>query len=316
MKNDYLGIKSAVLLLFFTAAVFQRAYSQGASKEDYDKLKKEYDTVVLDRDNVLAQIKSLLDYKNKYQEMESSIKKSGEEKSQVQKELKARLEQNTLLQQKIDELQSAQAQLAQDNESLHNSLEKLKIEYKMIPETRKEISRLQKENTDVIKELKQADAKVKRMEEQKLDADAQAESYRRQLNDFKKRYEEPLVKNRSLEKKVSQMPARFAELARENKILIKETALMHYNLGVFYTQNKEYSRSVAEFEKAIELNPDDPYAYYNLGYVYAEYLVNRPKAIEYFRQYLRLAKKEDKDVDWVKRYILTWQTWEGKKPAE
>jgi tetratricopeptide (TPR) repeat protein len=91
---------------------------------------------------------------------------------------------------------------------------------------------------------------------------------------------------------------------------------MHYNLGVFYTKNKEYSRAIAEFEKALELNPDDPAAHYNLGFIYAEYLVNRPKAIQHFRKYLSIVKTEDKDVDWVKKYILTWQTWEGKKPVD
>jgi tetratricopeptide (TPR) repeat protein len=91
---------------------------------------------------------------------------------------------------------------------------------------------------------------------------------------------------------------------------------MHYNLGVFYTKNKEYPRAIAEFEKSIELNPEDPYAHFNLGYIYAEYLVDRPKAIVNFRKYLSLLKTDDKDADWVKKYILTWQTWEGKKPIE
>ena len=105
-------------------------------------------------------------------------------------------------------------------------------------------------------------------------------------------------------------------MARENKILIKQTALMHYNLGVFYSENKQHSRAVVEFERAIELNPGDAHSYYNLGYIYAEFLHDRPRAIENFRQFLRLAKGSDKDVDWVKKYILTWQTWEGKKEAK
>jgi len=91
---------------------------------------------------------------------------------------------------------------------------------------------------------------------------------------------------------------------------------MHYNLGVFYTNQKDYSRAIAEFEKALELTPDDPYVRFNLGYIYAEYLVNRPKALEHFRQYLRYAKPDDKDADWVKKYILTWQAFDGKQPME
>jgi tetratricopeptide (TPR) repeat protein len=89
---------------------------------------------------------------------------------------------------------------------------------------------------------------------------------------------------------------------------------MHYNLGVFYSQNKEFDRATAEFEKAIEVNPDDASSYFNLGYIYAEHLQNRPKAVANFRQFLKLAKRDDKDADWAKRYILTWQTWEGKTP--
>lgn len=316
MKNTFRS--GAVLLVCFVLVLVMpcRATPQGATQEEYDKLKKQYNAVLADRDNILAQSKSLLEYKNKREEIQTQLKKLTDEHARLQKDLQARLEQNLLLQQKIEELQSTQGQSVQENEALKNSLEKIKIEYRIVPETRQEIIRLQKENTETLKNFKQLQAKVKDLEEKKLDAYAQAESYRRQLNDFKKRYEQALAKNRTLEKKIAQIPSRFAELARENKILVKETALMHYNLGVFYTQGKEYSRAIAEFEKAIELNPDDPYAFYNLGYIYAEYVVDRPRAIDNFRQFMRRAKSEDKDVDWVKKYILTWQTWESKKPVE
>ena len=98
--------------------------------------------------------------------------------------------------------------------------------------------------------------------------------------------------------------------------MIKQTAATHYNLGVFYTKNKEYSRAIAEFEKAIELVPDDAYSHFNLGYIYAEHIVNRTRAIEHFRFYLRHAKKDDKDIDWVRKYVLSWETWQGEEPLE
>jgi len=317
IKRLFLKKTGAVFLASLIVLCFlKQSYPQEVTKEEYEKLKKEYDILVVDRDNLLAQAKHFIENKNKIDELNELLKSTSAEKQRLEKELNARIEQINLLKQKIEELESAQTQLTQENAGLKNSLEKIEIEYRIIPETRKEIARLTKENTDILRDFKQLQAKIKSYEEERLDAEAQAESYRRQLNDFKKRYEQALAKNRALEQKISQVPKRFAELARENKILIKETALMHYNLGVFYTQNKEYSRAIAELEKAIELNPDDPYAHYNLGYIYAEYLVNRQKAIEHFRQFLRLAKSDDKDVDWVKKYIITWQTWEGKSPSQ
>ena len=344
-QKEMLSLISVVLMFIFLPS----AYSQGSPKEEYEKLKKDYEKVVAERDNILIQAKILLEYKTRAidleksvkllkaekesavksleQEKENAAKKLQEEKSQLITELKSLKEQLARLsdksqeesqdfQQRIADLEKANVKLSQDGENLQDSLEKLKIEYKMIPETRKKLTRIENEKNQLLNDSKKMELKFKVMDEERLNKDAQLEIYRLQINDFKKRYAEALTKNKEFEKKLEKMPARMAELARENKILIKETAFTHYNLGVFYTKNKEYSRALAEFEKAAELNPDDPYTYYNLGYIYAEYLPDRPKAVENFRKFLRLCKTDDNDVDWVKKYILTWQTWEGKEPLK
>jgi len=87
---------------------------------------------------------------------------------------------------------------------------------------------------------------------------------------------------------------------------------MHYNMGVSFIKSKDYKRAIKEFQKVLEQDPYDAYANYNLGYIYAEHLVDRPAAIEYFQKYLTYAK-DAKDTDWVKKYILTWQTWYGRE---
>lgn len=306
-----------ILFLFF---IFISSPNVHAEDNDYGKLKKQYEALLVDRDNLLSQTRNLLHYKDKCLKLEMTIKELQAEDEKLTRQIQEKISQVQILQEKVEDLEEARIPLLEERDSVKNSLDKLKIEYRILPETRKEIARLRKENTKLLKDFKKLDKKLeqrfKLLEGKKLDAEAEAEIYRRQLNDFKKKYKEALNKNRRLEKEVGRIPKRFVELARENKVLIKQTALMHYNLGVFYTENKQYSRAVAEFEKAIELNPDDPYVHYNLGYIYAEYLVNRSKAIECFRHFLRLAKSNDKDVDWVKKYILTWQTWEGKKPIQ
>jgi tetratricopeptide (TPR) repeat protein len=323
-------LKIAISVIFLTSLVFVfagRLYSQGNLKEEYEKLKKEYEKVVIDRDNILMQTRNLLDYKEKSQERENLLKGLQEEKTRLLSELETIKTQNSQLEQKsqeeisalkekIAELESRNAQALQEKELLKNSLEKLEIEYKILPETKKTISRLEMEKKEALRNYNQLKEKFKTLEEERLDKDAQIEINRRQIKEFQKQAEEAMIKNRELEKRAQEIPARFAEMARENKVLIKETALMHYNLGVFYTKNKEYSRATAEFEKATELNPEDPYAHYNLGYIYAEYLVDRSKSIEHFRKFLSLCKTDDKDVDWVRKYILTWQTWGGKKPIQ
>ncbi|MCX5707436.1 MAG: tetratricopeptide repeat protein [Candidatus Omnitrophica bacterium] len=314
MRRYILGF--CVLLLAVCAGWSRAAHAQVNYKDEYEKIKKEKDLVSADRDNIYAQTKNLLEYKSKYRTLEAEAKKAIDEKAKLQLDSQILQEQLTGLQQKVSDLETEKEQSDKERLDLKKSLEKMMIEYKIVPETRKEITALKNENASVRRSIQQYESKMKAFEQQKLNDNAQLEIYRMQIKEHKKRYETALARNRVLEKKTEQMPTRFAEISRQNKTLLKETALMHYNLGVFYSKNKEYTRAVAEFEKSVELNPDDAASYFNLGYICAEYLVNRPKAIGYFRKFLSLVKTEDKDVDWVRKYILTWQTWEGKKPMD
>ena len=308
-------IFGCVAAMFRVIGVYP-ACGQEDYKAMYEKLKKEYDGVVMDRNNILQQSKGFIELKAKVQTAQDEINKANAAKDEALKEAESARLLSGPLNEKISALEVSNEALKKEAEESRKAFDKMAFDYKVVPETQRENSRLKNENSLLARDLKNLQIKLKRMEEQQLNDSAQLEIYRRQIKEFKRRYEQSMAKNRSLEKKIEKIPARFAEIARENKVLIKETALMHYNLGVFYTKNKEYSRAIAEFEKDLELNPDDGAAHYNLGFIYAEYLTNRPKALEHFRKFLALVKSEDKDVDWVKKYILTWQTWEGKKPID
>ena len=135
------------------------------------------------------------------------------------------------------------------------------------------------------------------------------------LKDFQdkiKGYYELVAENKNLRDKTAQLPEKFIKLVEQNKRLIQETADMHYNLGVFYTERKKYKQAAQEFLKAVEIKPDDATSNYNLGFIYAEYLKNKPKAIEHFKQYLWLSKGLDKDADKARKYILIWETYDQK----
>jgi len=306
------GCVAAVLLVVGA----RPTYGQEDYKARYDQLKRDYDAVNADRNNIILQVKGLVEADAKCKSAGEEIKKAVDAKEAALKDAKAAKEQAGMLADKVSSTEAAYVTAVKERDELKRALDKMTLDLKIVPETQRENVRLRNELSNAQRDLKNLQIKAKRLDEQQLNDAAQLEVFRRQIKEFKRRYETAMAKNRSLEKKIEQIPAKFAEIARENKVLVKETALMHYNLGVFYTKNKEYSRAIAEFEKDLELNPDDGAAHYNLGFIYAEYLVNRPLALTHFRKFLSLVKSEDKDVDWVKKYILTWQTWEGKKPID
>ena len=133
------------------------------------------------------------------------------------------------------------------------------------------------------------------------------------LKKIKVKYKKAVKANKAFYKKTKEVPKKFSVIVRQNAMLLKETARMHYNLGVFFTKNREYEKAIAEYKKALELRPDDTNSYFNLGCIYAERFDDREKAIESFRSFLRLAESDDKDINWVKKYLFTWETFKGKR---
>lgn len=306
-------------LLFLLGVLPQWGYAQAPGAgcgPEYEKLKKEHEALLIDYQNVLAQAKTLLEYKNKARDMEDFTRQGAVEKESLIKEKEEALAQAAELKDKVHQLDESIVKLTQERDEYKNSFEKASVGNIIGEETKKKIAGLEKQGASLSQENKDLENKIKAMEKVALKREAEAELSEKQISEARAKYDEARKQNRVLERKIDEEPKQFAELARENKVLIKRTATMHYNLGVFYTENKEFERAVAEFEKAVELNPEDSASYFNLGYIYAEQLTNRPKAVGYFKQYLKLAKRDDKDVDWVKRYILTWQTWEGKVPIK
>ncbi|MBI4845191.1 MAG: tetratricopeptide repeat protein [Candidatus Omnitrophica bacterium] len=323
MKKRFLVYTAVLILMIAFNAFGQTEANYEGIGADYEKLKAEFESLRRDRDNLNIQLKALVKYKNEIVEIrkdkeaiELERKQWQLEKQTLENQNKNLLYQKDLLIDKIGTLEAQQFKLEQERDEINKLLSKAKAGHIIIDDLRKQIKDKEKEVVVSEKKAELLDAKAKSAENKLAEEEAKSEILREQIKEIKSKYKDALAQNKTLEKKIEQQPKEYAEIARENKILLKRTALMHYNLGVFYTKNKEYNRAVSEFEKAIEINPEDAQAYFNLGYIYAEYFVDRPKAIDNFQKYLQLAKKEDEDIEWVKKYILTWQTWEGKKPAK
>ena len=302
------------------AVEFKNKYAK--IEQDYAKSKNDFEAISSDRESMRIQIRGLLGDRARARELEGTVEKDKQDSETIKKEKQVIIEQNSELKNTIKKLELLYERTIKEKEQLAAELAKER-DTSLLRRTEQEKANLKKENDTLNNNLKQVTLKAHTLEEEvdklkkelNVSRDQTAELTSR-LDKLNKNYALAVEKNKALEQKVVEEPKKFAEIARQNKILIKQTANMHYNMGVFYTKHKEYSRAIAEFERAIELNPNDAYSHFNLGYIYAEYVVDRPQAVEHFQHYLRNAKKDDKDVDWVKKYLLTWESWGGKKPME
>lgn len=291
-------------------------------QNDYLTLQQSIEGLKNHRDKLVGQVRALLGEKERARKLGTQLGQTEKDMQALAQEKQDFLDQTLSLRAEIQDLGAIQKQLIAEKNQLEDTLTKER--------DKTGIKKLEQENLSLRKDNSELTARIRQYQDENMQiknrADLLASSEGKlkdqvkqltdKVNDFDSRYNEAMKKNKELQKQVMEAPRKFAELARQNKALIKQAATMHYNMGVFYTKEKDYSRAVAEFEKCLELAPDDAYAHFNLGYIYAEYMVNRDKAIEQFRQYLRTAKSSDKDVDWVKRYIITWESWKGNKTLE
>lgn len=284
-------------------------------KDKYAQLARENEQLKLDRNNILNQAKSLVTESNRAKDLEGTLEDANKQMASLKGENSQLLAYNAGLQAEIKRLQDTQAETAKERDEFKVAYEKAR-KGTVIKGLKAEISAIQREKNSAENESRLAQKNAQQAMQQSAKLNEENAKLSAELGQYKNNYADAVKKNKALEQEIKNTPKKFSEIARQNKRMIKETAEMHYNLGVFYTKNKEYERAVAEFEKVVEINPDDSDAHFNLGYIYAEYLVNRKKAIEQFRHFLRLAGSDDKDIEWAKRYLITWETFEGKVPMK
>jgi chromosome segregation ATPase len=203
---------------------------------------------------------------------------------------------------RIKDVENKLVFLQSDKLSLESQLHELQLREQDRTAKGEELNSALTEKEKNIKEL------ISRVQNYQLKM-AESEATKSQLQDKNKML---FRDNKFFNRKVDIYGRRLAQVALLKDRLLKENAVLHYNLGVFYLQRQEYNEALVEFEKVLELNPNDAATHYNLGLIYAEYIGNKAKAILHFKRYLLLDPR-DKDADKAKKYILTWETWQDEK---
>lgn len=286
-----------------------------ALEEEILRLQRDLDTLARDRDNLLIQVKKkiadkdqMLQLQRTLEEMEEKLAARQQEKEEALGEIAALQEQVEELLKRKQESTAAYQQVVDEKEQILCALASLRQETG-VQEIEEEKTRIARQKEELQLKLDELSPKIADFQNKEEGLRAEVASLSAQLAEAKNDYLEVAEQNRAFEKKFYEAPSKFAELSRENKVLKERTANMHYNLGVFYLKRKEHARALKEFRQALELRPEDPYVHFNIGYIYAEYIMDRQKAVEHFEKYLKYVGRQEDELDWVRKYITTWKSW-------
>lgn len=295
-------------------------------------LEQKYKDLQIDRDNVLAQTKQLVTDQGKMGQIE-------EQRNQLQAGMKTMMAQKDRLLSENQRMKKELASIVENHDRLKENFQELQVrenaESQEIESLRKQLTgriegsapymlvqnearSLRQEKETLLKTVAALDAKLKKALEfirkiqdrdfkyvQQLERLKSSEG---QLKDKTRSLEDA---NRSLNQTIDHAPDRMQKLARQNETLIKETSAMHYNMGVLFTETGKFDRAVKEFERALELDPNDQKSHYNLGYIFAEQFANPTNAMEHFRRFLEL-DPNSQQAEAVKSYMMAHHVYQGK----
>jgi len=228
-------------------------------------------------------------------------KAHGDEKDVLKRELEnAQARANSFLNtmekytpEKIQELLADRNRLEEENQRMaqrvfeyEKRMEELRRQMTPLELDREELQRVHQEN----RELYQRVRYVEKLEATQGQLIAENAQYREEVEVLKAKFKESV-------------PG-LAKASRVSQKMMRENASMHYNLGTIFLQNKMFREAIKEYERVLELRPNDPDTHYNLGILYDDYRKDREKALYHFQQYLAVNPKSP-DARKVERYILS-----------
>ncbi len=297
-------------------------------------LKRRYADLESDRNNVIEQTKKLLEEHSKFAELQESYDDLRRTQQSVIAQKEKLLSQN-------DKLKKERDSLIAYFEKLKAGFEKLQGEHRTLTADKKKVDKLLNDKVESAPQFQALSAEAKNLRtlntqqtstigmlEQKIKTltdrlkkimgredkmKKQIMTSEKNLNQLKKQNTALAGANKGMNQMVAGVPVKFARIAQENRELVKETSEMHYNLGVFYTQNKNFKMAVKEFERALAIDPDNAKSHYNLGYLYAEEFDKHEQAIMHFQRFLEI-NPAAKEAEAIRTYLLMRQTF-GDKAA-
>ncbi|HTY45718.1 MAG TPA: tetratricopeptide repeat protein [Patescibacteria group bacterium] len=216
--------------------------------------------------------------------------------------------ENTDLKKKFSTLQNdskvvtnLNAILRDENEKLRRGQMDLESTLRKAEQLTAQVAELEKQNKDQAAKVQESAKKVDEVaaENLKLKSDTDVVRLQKDIEEYKRK-----VKNTEAErdKAISEM----ARALKQREDLIRDSALLHYNLGAIFFKQRDYKKAIDEFKRSAELNPLLADAYYNLAIICDDYLADINAAIIYYKKYLELTPNA-KDANQVTEKMMQAQ---------
>jgi len=262
-----------------------------------DRLKQHVEE--LSKENAELKDKNLRD--------QAEITDLNRDRTQVLDRLKVITEENAKLKEQIVVLQEAMVALDGKNKQIIGESRQITDERNQmagrIKELEKETQPVRKVKDELNKKIKELESEIRVQRSEAGKWQDKASQFEKQNSSLQKQNKESQIiidklqeKQKSLFKEKSELRQTLndtvSELASVNKQLNRlktETADMHYNLGVIFQQQTKWPEAIREYEKVLEVKPDDVHAHYNLALIYDTVRNDRAGAIEHYKRYLDIA---------------------------
>jgi tetratricopeptide (TPR) repeat protein len=226
-----------------------------------------------------------LDTNNKTKKLTDLLEESVNLKKKLQEDISNLSSSKSALEKESEEQKRASLDYLKKQKESDDNLERLKTE---IEKRIRKISELEEGLNQAKKKLAELEKENKRLT---------------QISEF--------TGNVQVKKQEEHIAHLEADLSNARQRMQKQEALLHYNLGVSYMKEKYYDMAIDEYQKALELNPNDPDIHYNLAILYDDCSRNPKRAIQHYQKYLEL-RPDAADIDEVKGWIADLMIEEAK----
>jgi tetratricopeptide (TPR) repeat protein len=209
------------------------------------------------------------------------------------------------------------AEVSKTSEESQDEIKRLKAEVKAAQEkdtgdkqkVLDQMTQYSKERDAAVKEAEGLKSRLAKEKAASQAANSDLTSLRDEILAMQRESQEGIVglaegfkkKKQSYESRILSLEAQLSKI--KNRFTV-EADRYHYNLGVLYTQNKDFEAAVKEFTASLGFNPRNALAHYNLGIIYDDYFKDKVKARLHYSSYLQLDPVSD-DAEAVKEWLLT-----------